>query len=205
MRYVAPKEVSGGNGINVSYSNDVLTISAPSAVGMVGATTQTAGSAGFVPAPTTADVDKFLSGDGTYKSGGLPMVILKYGISTWADFEAAYNNNVIVYCRASNATDPSTGSQTRLGFMAYVNSETTPTEVEFQYYRSVSSHTATTMNDEVYIYKLNKTSGWSVTKRYASIREIIAGTGIETSYNSNKVTVSSIIPDPPTTDGTYTL
>jgi len=59
------------------------------------------------------------------------MVILKYGISTWADFEAAYNNNVIVYCRTSSNSDPSVGNQTRMAFMAYVNNESSPTEVEF--------------------------------------------------------------------------
>lgn len=172
---------------------------------MTGATSSVAGTSGLVPAPTTTDVNKFLAGDGTYKSGGLPMVILLYGNSTWADFETAYNNNVIVYCRASNATDPSTGNQNRMAFMAYVNDASSPTEVEFQYYRSVSSHSATALNDEVFVYKLNKTSGWSVTKRYASLRQIIAGTGMEVSYNNNQVTVSSVIPAPPTTNGTYTL
>jgi len=75
------------------------------------------------------------------------MVILKYGISTWADFEAAYNNNVIVYCRASSDADPSKGGQNRMAFMAYVNHEIAPTEAEFQYYRSVSSHTSTNYCD----------------------------------------------------------
>jgi len=69
---------------------------------MTGATLEDDGEGGLVPAPTTADVDKFLSGDGTYKSGGLPMVILSYGHSTWQDFMDAYRNNVIVYCRASS-------------------------------------------------------------------------------------------------------
>jgi hypothetical protein len=110
---------------------------------MTGATSSTAGAAGLVPAPATTDVDKFLAGDGTYKSGGLPMVILSYGNSTWAEFEAAYNNNVIVYCRASSNSNPASGSQTRMAFMAYVNNATTPTEVEFQYYRSMSAHSAT--------------------------------------------------------------
>jgi hypothetical protein len=114
---------------------------------MVGATSSATGTAGLAPAPTSADVDKFLAGDGTYKSGGLPMVILSYGSSTWAQFEAAYNNNVIVYCRASSNSNPASGSQTRMAFMAYVNNATTPTEVEFQYYRSMSSHSATAMGD----------------------------------------------------------
>jgi len=70
------------------------------------------------------------------------MVILSYGNSTWNDFINAYTSNKIVYCRASSNSNPATGSQTRLAFMAYVNDADNPTEVEFQYYRSVSSHSA---------------------------------------------------------------
>lgn len=70
------------------------------------------------------------------------MTILSYGSSTWNDFITAYNANKVVYCRASSNSNPATGSQTRLAFMAYVDNATTPTNVEFQYYRSVSSHSA---------------------------------------------------------------
>jgi hypothetical protein len=121
--------ISGINLLSVSLTpdgNGVITIPA-----MTGCTSSIAGSAGVVPAPSSGDQDKFLSGDGTWKSGGLPMVILSYGNSTWQSFIDAYNNNVIVYCRASSNTDPSQGSQTRMAFMAYVNNETAPTEVEF--------------------------------------------------------------------------
>lgn len=167
-------------------SNGVITIPA-----MTACTTNNAGSAGVVPAPAAGDENKFLAGDGTWKAGGLPMVILAYGKSTWQSFIDAYNNNVIVYCRASSNNDPSSGSQTRMAFMAYVNNETAPTEVEFQYYRSVSSHTSSTMGDEVYIYKLNSLTGWSVTKRYASLREIINNsTSLSVSYSSNKITIA---------------
>ncbi len=163
---------------------------------MVGATSSTAGTAGLAPAPTSADVDKFLAGDGTYKSGGLPMVILSYGSSTWAQFEAAYNNNVIVYCRASSNSNPATGSQTRMAFMAYVNNATTPTEVEFQYYRSMSSHSATAMGDQVFVYKLTKTGGWSVTTRDASIKQIKVDTNDPgtVSWSGNVVTLKSGLP-----------
>jgi len=105
---------------------------------MTGATLNDDGEGGLVPAPTTADVDKFLSGDGTYKSGGLPMVILSYGNSTWNDFMNAYRNNVIVYCRASSNANPKAGEQTRMAFMAYVNNAANPSNVEFQYYRSMN-------------------------------------------------------------------
>lgn len=163
---------------------------------MIGATSSAAGTSGLVPAPATTDVDKFLAGDGTYKSGGLPMVILSYGTSTWNDFITAYNNNVIVYCRASSNDNPASGSQTRLGFMAYVNDATSPTEVEFQYYRSIGSHTTKIMGDEVYVYKLTSSGTWTVTKRYASIREISAGANgnLSVSWSSNKVTIDGGLP-----------
>lgn len=156
---------------------------------MTGATSSVNGISGLVPAPTTTDVDKFLAGDGTFKSGGKPMVILSYGNSTWAEFESAYNNNVIVYCRASSNSDPATGSQTRMAFMAYVNNATTPTEVEFQYYRSVSSHTASQQGDQVFVYKLTKTGGWTVTTREASVK-VVAGSNITGTYSSGTMTIS---------------
>ena len=108
---------------------------------MTGATTTADGSSGLVPAPTTADVGYFLSADATWKPGGKPMVVLSYGSSTWDDFINAYNDHVIVYCKASSNSNPASGNQTRQAFMAYVNSDP-PTEVEFQYYRSVSSHSS---------------------------------------------------------------
>ena len=61
--------------------------------------------------------------------------------------------------------------------MAYVNNADNPTEIEFQYYRSMSSHTDSSQGDQVYIYKINKTSGWSVTTREAATR-LIPSTGL---------------------------
>lgn len=116
------------------------------------------------------------------------MSILAYGKSTWADFIAAYESNSVVYCRASSNSNPASGSQTRMAFMAYVNNETAPTNVEFQYYRSVSSHTATQQGDQVFVYKLDKSSGWSVTTREAKIK-IAAGNGLEQSFASNTLTI----------------
>lgn len=116
------------------------------------------------------------------------MSILAYGKSTWADFIAAYNSNSIVYCRASSNSNPASGSQTRMAFMAYVNNETAPTNVEFQYYRSVSTHSATQQGDQVFVYKLDKSSGWSVTTREAKIK-IAAGNGLEQSFASNTLTI----------------
>jgi hypothetical protein len=123
------------------------------------------------------------------------MVILSYGNSTWQDFMDAYNKNVIVYCRASSNSNPATGSQTRMAFMAYVSNAESPTNVEFQYYRSMSSHSATAMGDEVYVYKLTNANGgtWSVITRKASIKEIAVASGskLGVSWSSDKVTLSN--------------
>lgn len=159
---------------------------------MTGATSSADGTAGLIPAPTTADAEKFFRGDGTWQDGGRPMVILSYGNSTWNDFITAYNNHVIVYCRASSNSNPKTGSQTRMAFMAYVNNSETPTEVEFQYYRSVSSHSATQMGDQVYVYKLTNKNAWTVTVREASVKQVnISGSGLTASWSNNQVTLSN--------------
>lgn len=162
---------------------------------MTGATSNDNGASGLVPAPTTADVDKFLSGDGTYKSGGLPMVILSYGHSTWQDFINAYNNNVIVYCRASSNANPASGTQGRMAFMAYTafgSGSTEPTEVEFQYYRSTNQTTRTisSFNDQVYVYKLESKNGgtWSVLSRDVNIRSMALASGNAGSVTYDKNT-----------------
>lgn len=118
------------------------------------------------------------------------MTILAYGKSTWADFLAAYEANQVVYCRASSNSNPASGAQTRMAFMAYVNKEISPTEVEFQYYRSVNTHTDSQQGDQVYIYKLNSSTGWSVTVRSA-FTKIVAGTGLNSSYSNGTLTLTS--------------
>lgn len=122
-------------------------------------------------------------------SEGETMVILSYGNSTWQDFIDAYRTNSIVYCRASSNANPATGSQTRLAFMAYVNNATNPTEVEFQYYRSVSSHSITQQGDQVYVYKLTSGGTWTVTVREAYTK-IAVGSGLSASYSNGTLTIS---------------
>ena len=136
---------------------------------------------------TTAEKTK-LAGIEDGAQVNIPMVILKYGTSTWDDFINAYNQNAIVYCRASSQSNPATGAQTRMAFMAYVNNETNPTEVEFQYYRSVSSHTDSQQGDQVYVYKLNKSTGWSVLTRN-TFTKIVAGTGLASTYSNGTLTL----------------
>ena len=47
------------------------------------------------------------------------------------------------------------------------------------------------MGDQVFIYKLDKTSGWSVTTREAGLKQIICNaTGINITYNDNVITIS---------------
>ena len=121
------------------------------------------------------------------------MVVLSYGSSTWQDFLDAYNDNRVVYCRASSNSNPASGSQTRLAFMAYVNNATSPTEVEFQYYRSMSSHSASQQGDQVFVYKLTSAGTWTVTTREASIK-VMAGTNMTQSYSGGTLTLNATVP-----------
>jgi len=128
-----------------------------------------------------------------WKEAWTQMKILSYGHSTWQDFLNAYNENAVVYCRASSSSDPSTGSQWRLAFMAYVNNANNPTEVEFQYYRSRNDHnSAANQLDEVYVYKLVPASGWTwtVTQRNTWAKAV-AWTWIWLSFGSGNMTISN--------------
>lgn len=127
-----------------------------------------------------------LNNDAGYIDG---LFIASYGKSTFAEVLDAYTKNKIVYARASSNSNPATGSQTRLAFMAYVNNAENPTEIEFQYYRSVSSHSASQQGDQVYVYKLNKSTGWSVTVREAYTK-IAVGAGLTSSYSNGTITIS---------------
>lgn len=146
---------------------------------------------------TTADASDvyegkyFYTASGAKTAGTAPtgLTLLSYGSSTWDDFIAAYQANRIVYCRASSNSNPASGSQNRLAFMAYVNDATNPTNVEFQYYRSVNQHSATQQGDQVYVYKLDKTAGWTVTVREAYTK-IVAGTNMGSSYSSGALTLN---------------
>ena len=117
------------------------------------------------------------------------LTFLSYGNSTWADFLAAYTSRRVVYCRASSNANPASGSQTRLAFMAYVNNAENPTEVEFQYYRSVATHSDSQQGDQVFVYKLTKTGGWTVTIRN-TFTKIVAGTGLTSVWSNGVLTIS---------------
>ena len=117
---------------------------------------------------------------------------LSYGSSTWNDFITAYNNNQIVYCRASSGSNPGSGSQTRKAFMAYVNNPTSPTSVEFQYVRSIQSHSDSQQGDQVFVYTLTSANGgtWSVSTREMSTK-VVAGTNMTSSYSSGVLTLNA--------------
>ena len=121
-----------------------------------------------------------LTNDTAFMSG---MTVLSYGSSTWNDFITAYGLNHLVYCKASSGSNPASGAQTRRAFMAYVNNDTNPTEVEFQYYRTLSTHTETNQGDEVHIYTLNKSTGWKYTVR-KTYTKIETGTGITSTFTT---------------------
>jgi len=143
-----------------------------------------------ISSPTNNQLLKYNSTSSKWENSTQMMTILSYGNSTWSDFIAAYEANAVVYCRASSNSNPSSGSQTRMAFMAYVNNATTPTEVEFQYYRSVNSHSDKQQGDQVFVYKLAKTDGWTVTTRNA-FTKIAAGTNMSSSYSNGVLTLNS--------------
>ena len=156
--------------------------------------TYTASEVGALPDTTTIpSKTSDLTNDSGFITG---MFIGSYGHSTYAEILAAYQANKVVYCRASSAANPATGSQTRMAFLAYVNNAETPTTFEFQYYRSVSTHTESQQGDQVYIYTLTSAGTWSVTVRSA-FSAVAAGTGLSRSYSSGTVTLSlsgSVLP-----------
>lgn len=155
------------------------------------------GSSGVVTISIPSDTSDLTNGAG-YITG---MYIASYGSSTYADVLAAYQANKIIYCRASSNTNPGTGSQNRMAFLAYVNDATTPTEFEFQYYRSVSTHSFTQQGDQVFVYKINSGGTWSVTTREAYTK-IAVGTGLSSNYSSGTLTItnSSALPAVSTAD-----
>ena len=120
------------------------------------------------------------------------MAILSYGHSTWSDFIDVYQKNAVVYCRASSNSNPATGSQTRMAFMAYVNNAENPTSVEFQYVRSVSTKTASQPVDQVFVYALDSRNGgtWAVQTRNMAPK-LAAGTGASVTYSNGTYTVNA--------------
>ena len=87
-----------------------------------------------------------LTNDSDFMNG---MFIASYGTSTYAEVLEKYQHNHIIYCRAAGGTNPAGASKQRMAFLAYVDNQDTPTEFEFQYYRSMNAHSNTDQGDEV--------------------------------------------------------
>ena len=121
------------------------------------------------------------------------LVEMSYGeANAWAKFIAAYQAKQIVYCRASSAANPASGSQTRKAFMAYVNNAENPTNVEFQYVRSVGAKTASQPVDQVFVYALDNRNGgtWAVQTRNMAPK-LAAGTGASVTYSNGTYTIGA--------------
>lgn len=103
------------------------------------------------------------------------LVMLEYGTSTWQEFQDAFNSNKIVYCKVNG----------RMAFLAYISAS----NVEFQYYRSLSSPTVSSQPDEVYVYALTSANKWTTTTRKAS-STIDVGTGLSRSYTKSSRTMT---------------
>ena len=167
--WATPTDTTYSAGTNVQISaQNVISATDTTYSAFTGATASVAGASGLVPAPAAGDNTKVLKGDGTWGKADAELVEMAYGESNaWAKFIDAYSRKCIVYCRASSNANPGTGAKTRKAFMAYVNSEDSPTSVEFQYVRSVSSKTDSQQCDQVFVYTLTNANGgtWSVASR----------------------------------------
>lgn len=180
---IAVSDITGGHSVAVTDKNGTQSFNVmDGAKGDPGTTDYN----NLTNKPTIPSKTSDLQNDSGFITG---MYIASYGSSTFADIKAAYLANKIVYCRASSNSNPGTGNQLRMAFLAYVSGSTTsPTGFEFQYYRSVSSHSATQQGDQVFVYKVDS-SGWTVTTREAYTK-IAVGTGLTSSYSNGTLTIS---------------
>lgn len=125
---------------------------------------------------------------------------MSYGESNaWAKFLTAYQAKQIVYCRASSDANPATGTQGRKAFMAYVDDAENPTNVEFQYVRSVSSKTSSQPVDQVLVYKLTSANGgtWTVQTRNMAPK-LAKGTNTTVTYSNGTYKINATQPTVPT-------
>lgn len=188
---VEVEEITGGHTVTITdaegdHSFNVMDGSGGANVQSDWDETDSTSDAYILNKPTIPSKTSDLTNDSGFITG---MEILSYGNSTWDDFISAYTAQKVVYCRASSNSNPASGSQTRLAFMAYVNNASTPTEVEFQYYRSIGTHSASQQGDQVFVYKLTSGGTWTVTTREATTK-IVASTGLQQSYSNGTLTVS---------------
>lgn len=152
--------------------------------------TELPGSSQLVPSATSSDADKVLTVD----SLGVPgwavvpsqptgLFEAEYGTTSFADIAQAITDKRIVYCRVDQGS-----GRARMAFLAYKSN----IAAEFQYYRSISAHTASTQTDEVYVYKVNA-NGWTTTTRKTGVN-VTAGTHMSQSYSNDTLTLNATWP-----------
>ena len=93
----------------------------------------------------------------------------QYGVTTYYDVKSAVDAHKLVYCVTGN----------RMAFLAYSGTD----NFEFQYYRSVGTHTDSQQGDQVFVYKIMNTNQWTTTVRNA-FTKVIAGTGLSSTYTN---------------------
>lgn len=145
---------------------------------------------------TTNNVTKYYDGS-AWQTVAKQNVILSYGSSTWADFTAAYASNSVIYCKATVNSNPIFAT------LSYVDNVSNPTEVRFQYYLNVNTHSASQQGDQVVIYKLWNSGTWgSITKE--TMVNVDVSTWLSRDYNvaTNKLTLTNTLPFNPDNSGT---
>lgn len=174
---VTPSLTSGTKSATVTVDGTDYDLYAPASYELPPATTSTLGG-------VKVGGGLAVAADGTLNSDiDTGMVVLEYGVSTWDDFLAAYEANRVVYCRVSSPYG------FRMAFLAFRQTTGATTGAEFQYYRSMSSHTDTQQGDEVHIYHLSPNGTWTTTVRNAYTR-IVAGDGLKSTYANGVLTIS---------------
>lgn len=129
---------------------------------------------------STAQVVTSTAGDGTYvtaingmglsgQGGGggdfTGLFQAQYGTTNYNDIKNAVNNHKVVYCQTGG----------RMAFLAYSGTD----NYEFQYYRSIASHSTASQGDQVFVYTVNTANTWSVVARNA-YTQMLPGTGLVT-------------------------
>ena len=149
-----------------------------------------------VPAVTSSDKGKVLKasysgGTGSY-TWDRPIFVAIYGSTTYQAVLDAISAGSLVFCQIDNS--PTTY---RRAVLSYVDSGLG--KVEFLYYRSVGTHSASQQGDQAIIYMVDSTNSWTTTTREA-YTAIAAGTHMSQSYNNGTLTLNAAWP---TVDQTY--
>lgn len=89
----------------------------------------------------------------------------------------------MILCRISAGT---TGY--RHGFLAWIDgTPENPTQVQFQYYRNIQSHTTADQADQLFIYTLKPDNSWVTSTRTTNMK-YLPGNGLSAAANGNTMT-----------------